>query len=297
MGEQPREGAPVVVRPLAHQRGDSAVAQLPVLVEHPTALVGGDEQGRPPVGGVGDPLDEPELHEMGHLPAHRRRIGVDGVGMLGLVLGLDALEQTHEADELAADLVGGLQLVGRGHVSSEDPACVTHASTCSSQVCPKWTDLWGAGQAETNPVAARPAGVSCATALLTGFTTSPAAIRRFATPESAQRTPSTISTGSQPGDSSHRPAATARSTARSRPQICNGSSSDITPPSCVPCGPTAATTAGTKTCRDPHAEPTYPLRLRFTGRSAGIHLSDVPTNGLTVLHPWRRFRRALSCGA
>jgi hypothetical protein len=68
-----------------------------------------------------------------------------------------------------------------------------------------------------NPVAARPAGVSCATALLTGFTTSPAAIRRFATPESAHRTPSTISTGSQPGDSSpgccdgpqHRPVATA----------------------------------------------------------------------------------------
>ena len=25
----------------------------------------------------------------------------------------------------------------------------------------------------------------------------------------------------------------------------------------------------------------YPLSLWFTGRSAGIHLSDVPTNGLT----------------
>ena len=89
----------------------------------------------------------PSCTRCGDLPAHRRRVGVhglgeracpagpvlgqvheqqigcavDGVGMLGLVLGLDALEQTHEADELAADLVGGLQLLGRGHVSSEDP--------------------------------------------------------------------------------------------------------------------------------------------------------------------------------
>ena len=132
-GEQPHEGLPVVVGPAAHEGGDPAVAQLPVLVEDAPALVGGDEQGGAAVRRVRDPLDEPELHEVRDLPAHRRGVGVhrlgersrpagpvlrqvheqqvgcavDRVRVLGLVLGLHALDQAHEADELATDLVGG----------------------------------------------------------------------------------------------------------------------------------------------------------------------------------------------
>ena len=110
---------PVVVRPTAHEAGDPTVAQLPVLVEHPPALVRGDEQGGAAVRRVRDPLDEPELHEVRDLPAHRRGVGVhrlgersrpagpvlhqvneqqigcavDGVRVFGLVLGLNALDR------------------------------------------------------------------------------------------------------------------------------------------------------------------------------------------------------------
>ena len=142
-GEQPREGLPVGVRPVAHHGGEAPVAQLAVLVEHPPPLGRGDQQGGAAVRRIGDPLDQAELHEVRDLSADRRRVGVHGigeragavrpvlhevheqqvgcavdrVGVLGLVLSLDALDEAHEANELAADLVGGAQLLGADHVS------------------------------------------------------------------------------------------------------------------------------------------------------------------------------------
>jgi hypothetical protein len=173
--------------------------------------------------------------------------------------------------------------------SPPEAACVRHARACSQQVCPTWTHCGRQGQAEISPAATRPAGVSRATALPTGFTTSPAAIRRCATPESAHRTPSTTSSGSQPARSSHRPAATARSTARSRPQICDGSSPDIASPQRLSCGSTAALIH--LRCGDTRCPGGSPATQRaFT-------LQTMPTNGRTLLRPQRRHHWALSCGA
>ena len=103
-----------------------------------------------------------------------------------------------------------------------------------------------------------PPEVSQATALPIGFTTSPAAIRRCATPESAHRTPSTTSSGSQParartagGDGAqHRPVPAA-DLRRFFP--------DIESPD-----PGA----------DPRAVRRYPLSRWFIGDRAGIHSAD-----------------------
>src|SRR5204863_7724992 len=85
---------------------------------------------------------------------------VDRVRVLRLVLGLHPLDQPDESDELAADLLGRAQLLGRGHVSPSACTCVRQTTTCCTQVCRMLGRAEAAAQAWTSSSAVRPVVVS-----------------------------------------------------------------------------------------------------------------------------------------
>ena len=144
-------------RPRAARPG--AVAGLPVLLEHPAALVGGGEQGGPTVLRVGGALDVAQPHQGADLPADRRRVGVHGLGqragpagpvldqvreqviggpldrvrVFGLVLGLvRSIRRTSRMSWLPISSAVCSSSV-RGHVSPPRPACVRTQEHASQQ--------------------------------------------------------------------------------------------------------------------------------------------------------------------
>ncbi len=138
--------------PVARDAGDLAVAPVAVGLEHAVALVGGGQQARAAVGGVGAPLDVPDPDQRGDLPAHGRGVGVHGLGeRVGAVRPVDdepgeedvgsaldavvahlgqplALHEADHPDELQADPVRGhparIRPLGDGGVGPGADRCV-----------------------------------------------------------------------------------------------------------------------------------------------------------------------------